>query len=635
MLAVCSAAAAPIPTPARPITDPKSVVSEQREASGPVSAADLYFTRGGSDAAWSADGKWVVLSTNLTGRYNLWKVSADGGWPVQLTRSEDRHAGLTLSPDNKWVVYQADRGGNEMYDLYAVPLAGGEPVNLTNTPMVSETAAHFSPDGRQIAFSRKPKESPISDLAVMDAGSRAVRVLTNEATPNNTWQVVAWTPDSAAVIANRGDLGSTTGGVWRVAAADGAAKLLTPAKGKTRIRASDLSPDGRLLAITSNEKSGIDQAAVLDVNGGGPRWLAPTPWEQSAGSFSPDGRRLVVMTNTDGRTELAAADLAGGALAKLPLPEGFNVEASNNQSSFSRDGRLVVGHDASNTPFDYWVLDPAGKASRLTAFSLASLDPARLPVSRIVTYRSFDGTPVSAILVVPLNLKRDGQAPAVVIPHGGPTGQTLDRFNRLAVALASRGYVVILPNPRGSTGYGDAFQNANHKDLGGGDLQDEVHAARFLTETGYVNPKKIGITGGSYGGFMTLMAVGRTPDVWAAGVSMYGIINWFEMLKHEDAALQQYQRGLIGDPVKDKAVYDKVSPMTYIRNAKAPLLVLQGENDIRVPRGQAAEVVETLKQAGGTVDAVYYPEEGHGFVKRENQIDSLQRTIDWFEKYLK
>ena len=223
----------------------------------------------------------------------------------------------------------------------------------------------------------------------------------------------------------------------------------------------------------------------------------------------------------------------------------------------------------------------------------------------------------------------------MVVPHGGPTGQTTDRFSRQSVALVSRGYVVIAPNPRGSTGYGQAFQDANHKDLGGGDLTDEVYAAKFLTATGYVNPKKIGITGGSYGGFMTLMAVGKTPDVWAAGVSMYGIINWYEMLKHEDASLQAYQRSLIGDPVADKAVYDAASPMTFIKQTKAPLLVLQGENDIRVPRGQAAEVVATLKSVGGTVDVHYYPEEGHGFAKRENQIDSLQRTVDWFDKYLK
>ena len=193
----------------------------------------------------------------------------------------------------------------------------------------------------------------------------------------------------------------------------------------------------------------------------------------------------------------------------------------------------------------------------------------------------------------------------------------------------------IAPNVRGSTGYGTEFQKANHQDLGGGDLQDEVYAARFLVDTGYVNARKIGMMGGSYGGYMTLMAVGRTPDVWAAGVEMFGIINWFTMLEHEDPLLQEYEKSLLGDPVKDRKVYSDASPIQYIRNARAPLLVLQGENDIRVPKEEAEQVAAILKSAGKTVDAHYYPNEGHGFAKRENQIDSIQRTISWFDRYLK
>jgi dipeptidyl aminopeptidase/acylaminoacyl peptidase len=211
----------------------------------------------------------------------------------------------------------------------------------------------------------------------------------------------------------------------------------------------------------------------------------------------------------------------------------------------------------------------------------------------------------------------------------------VDSFNRTALALASRGYAAIAPNVRGSTGYGMTFQKANIKDLGGGDLKDEVYAAKFLAATGYVNPKKIGITGGSYGGYMTLMAIGKTPDVWAAAVEEYGIINWFTMLKHEDPFLRQYEMSLLGDPVKDRIIYEADSPITYIKNAKAPLLVLQGDNDIRVPKEEAEQVVSILKNAGRTVQAHYYPNEGHGFTKRENQIDALQRTVAWFDRYLK
>jgi dipeptidyl aminopeptidase/acylaminoacyl peptidase len=188
---------------------------------------------------------------------------------------------------------------------------------------------------------------------------------------------------------------------------------------------------------------------------------------------------------------------------------------------------------------------------------------------------------------------------------------------------------------RGSTGYGLAFQKANYQDLGGGDLQDEVYATKFLIDTGYVDAKKIGITGGSYGGFMTLMAIGKTPDIWAAAVEQYGIIDWYTMLQHEDPMLQQYEKTLLGDPEKDRPKYEASSPIKYIRDEKAPLLVLQGENDIRVPKEEAEQVVEILKKEGRTVDAHYYAAEGHGFAKRENQIDALKRTVAWFDKYLK
>jgi dipeptidyl aminopeptidase/acylaminoacyl peptidase len=211
----------------------------------------------------------------------------------------------------------------------------------------------------------------------------------------------------------------------------------------------------------------------------------------------------------------------------------------------------------------------------------------------------------------------------------------VDYWSPGIAALVSRGYVCIAPNPRGSTGYGMAFQRANYKDLGGGDLQDEVYAAKFLAATGYVDANKIGITGGSYGGYMTLVAIGKTPDVWAAAVEEYGIINWLTMLQHEDPELQEYEKSLLGDPIKDRSVYEADSPITYIHQVKAPLLVLQGDNDPRVPKEEAEQVVDLLKKDGKTVDAHYYPNEGHGFEKRENQIDAIRRTIEWFEKYLK
>jgi dipeptidyl aminopeptidase/acylaminoacyl peptidase len=620
--------------PPRAITDPASIVSPANAAARPVPVADLFYTRGGLSAAWTPDGKTIVISTNLTGRYNLWKLSADGGFPLQLTQSDDRQAGIAVSPDGKTVVFQSDRGGGEIYDLYAVPLAGGAVTALTTTPDVSEIGALFSPDGKGIAYDVRPAKAPSVDIAVMDLTTGKVIQLTHEASPKHSWAAVGFIEGGRALIANRGTVDGKEGAVYRIEIATGAAQALTVDGPGHFTFASAASADGRSIAVTTETASGDRQAALLDVAAHSTRLAKPDAWEQQSGSLSPDGKTLVFSSNVDGRTDIFTT--AGGAVRRVELPGGVNIEAGSG-TSLSPDGRrLLVSHQASNAPFDYWVADLAGgKSKPVTQLGLASIDPAALPAAQIVHYKSEDGTIISALLFMPFNLKRDGHAPGIVLPHGGPTGQTVDSFNRTVVALASRGYVVIAPNPRGSTGYGRAFMEANRKDLGGGDLTDEVYGAKFMTATGYVDAKKVGITGGSYGGFMTLMAIGKTPSLWAAAVEQFGIINWFSMYETSSPILQQYQIGLIGDPVKDKAVYDAASPLTYIRQETVPLLVLQGDNDIRVPKGQSMQVVEILKGMGRTVDAHYYPGEGHGFAKRENLIDSIERMVAWFDKHLK
>lgn len=633
LLATASPLAAQVATPDRPITDPQSIASPANPDARPVPLDDIGVTRSLYDAAWSADGKTMFIATDLTGRANIWRMDANGGWPVQLTQSDDAQSGLAASRDGQWLYFVQDVGGNEYYDLYRVPVAGGAVENLTNTPDRREDALLVGPTGGLVALSTKFKSEGQSNLAVMDASGK-IRNLTAEKDPAYNWGAVAWIDGGKAIIANRSNVDSTVAEIWRIDAATGAATKLL-AKPKTIYAASGASPDGAVLAVTTDEGTGQPHAGAYTVATKKWQWLPKTPWEETSDIVTPDGKAMFVRTNNDGRSTLARVDLATMAKTDLILDPGR--AAIPGLAAISPDGtRMFVTRSGADSPTMLYAYDlAANKAIPVVPLAMASLTPATLPKSQIVTYKSFDGTPISAVVTMPFNLKRDGGNPAIVLPHGGPTSQSQDGFSRYATAFATRGYVVIQPNFRGSTGYGKAFQEANVKDLGGGDLKDTVAAKAFLVQSGYVNDKKVGIFGGSYGGFMTLMAIGRTPDEFAAAVQWFGIINWRTMYRDQDELLRAYQRALLGTPDENPEVYDAASPLTYLKAAKAPLLTIQGENDIRVPRGQAQEVHDLLKAKGNIVETIYYPGEGHGFQKRENQMDSLRRTIGWFDKYLK
>ena len=612
----------------RRITDPQLITSASNPKARRIPFDDLYFTRSVSNASWSPDGKDILLTTDMSGRQNLWKVNSAGGWPIQLVQSDERQYGGTWSPDGKWILYQQDTAGNELWDIFAVSSDGGEVLNLTNTPDVREESPRWSPDGKTVALNYKPKTSTIYDLALLDWATRKVSKLTHEQTPDHSWSSVAWSPDGKTLYANRIEGNSTDADVYAVNVSTGKTTDLTPHQGKGLNFASSLSPDGKTLLITSDQKGGYQNVALLDIATMKLTWVTDTKWEANSGDFSPTGKSFTYTVNADGMEDVYIADAANLRAEKIPIEPGLNYFPGYPNSFSPAGDRLLLTHENSVQPADFWVDDLASRnMTQLTHSAIASLSAAAMPASQIVHYKSFDGKVISALMWVPFNLQRDGSSPALVLPHGGPTWQVIDFWNPSVAAFVSRGYICIAPNVRGSTGYGMDFQRANYQDLGGGDLQDEVYATRFLEATGYVSPKKIGITGASYGGFMTLMAIGKTPDIWAAAVDLFGVIDWKTMLQNSDPELQQHTKALLGDPVKDARVYQATSPITYIHNAKAPLLVLQSDNDPRVPKEEAVQVVDLLKKDGKIVDAHYYANEGHGLEKRENQIDSIRRKI--------
>jgi dipeptidyl aminopeptidase/acylaminoacyl peptidase len=332
--------------------------------------------------------------------------------------------------------------------------------------------------------------------------------------------------------------------------------------------------------------------------------------------------------------------------------------AAGRPSPFTRDGsRLLYYHTGPTAPGDLWVYnisDDAAKVKSTRAGAPAPHLPSPHELSHqlthslvggmrsddmvephLVHYPSKDGKwTISAFVYVPYNLPRNGEHPAIVYVHGGPSAQTMNTFNRFVQYMANQGYIVIAPNYRGSTGYGKEFQHANLFDMGGGDLQDVLAAAEWMKQTGYVDPKKLILVGGSYGGYMTMMGVTKAPEVWAAGVPIVPFVNWFTEIQNEDPVLQQSDLATMGDPVKNKALFEDRSPINFIDRVKAPLLLLAGGHDPRCPHEESQQVVDAIKKRGGVVEYKVYENEGHGFSKVENQIDAYKRAADFLKAHV-
>jgi dipeptidyl aminopeptidase/acylaminoacyl peptidase len=641
------------------ITDPKQIASRpDARAEKNLSIEKLYMTRQVGGATWSPDGKTVCFVSNLSGRNNLWLVPSEGGWPMQLTVSNERQANPAWSPDGKWIAYMSDYDGDEQWDIFLVSPKTGQVVNLTNTREISEENPAWSPDGRYLAYIVKPKTSSVYEIDVYDTVLRAVKHLTAGTAKDRMNVSPIWSTDGKFIVYTQEQAKGTDSNVLLVDVSSAQSTLLTPHDGEHRYSANGVAPDGESVLITSNAGNGYDNVGLLDIASKKIRWITQDKWEISGEAFSPDGKFLTYTANVDGNIDIYLYDIAAGNARPLPLPKGVNYSAGG-ASPFTRDNsRLLYYHTGPTAPGDLWVYDissagatkvngtragvpaphepsPDSPSHQLTYSLVGGVRSEDMVEPHLVHYPSKDGKwTISAFVYVPYNLPRNGEHPAIVYVHGGPTAQTINTFNRFVQYMANQGYIVIAPNYRGSTGYGKEFQQANLFDMGGGDLQDVLAAADWIKRTGYVDPKKLILMGGSYGGYLTMMGVTKSPEMWAAGAPIVPFVNWFTEIQNEDPVLQQSDLATMGDLVKNKALYEDRSPINFVDQIKAPLYLLAGGNDPRCPKEESQQVVDAVKKRGGVVEYKVYENEGHGFAKVENQIDAYQRVADFLKAHV-
>ena len=622
------------------ITDPKQITAkpdanvEQGEES--FSLERLYMTRQIGDSAWSPDGKTIVFVSNITGRNNLWLVPAGGGWPTQLTVSDQRQTYPAWSPDGRWIAYQSDYDGDEQWDIFLVSPKTGQVVNVTKTREISEEHPTWSPDGRYLAYMVKPKTSSVFEIDVFDTVLRDVKHVTTN-TPADRMNVnPIWSKNGKFIAYTQEEAKGTNSNIFVAEVATGTNTLVTPHEGEKLYAANDFAPSGKSLLITSNAANGFENAGILDLANKKIKWITEERWEIHGGNFSADGKLVTFRANTDGYADLYLSDLVSEKTMPLQLPRGVN-SFGGAESAFSRDGRkLLYYHNGANAPSDLWVHEMVtGKSAQVTHSLMAGVPADHMVEPFLVHYPSRDGKwTISAFLYVPRNMQRNGQNAAIVYIHGGPKSQSVDSFNRFIQHIVNQGYMLIAPNYRGGTGYGKAFEDANLFDMGGGDLQDVLAAADFVKATGYPDPKKLIAMGGSYGGYLTMMAVTKAPEVWAAGVPIVPFVNWFTEIQNEDPVLQQSDRATMGDPEKNPDFFRERSPFFFVDQIKAPLLLLAGEHDPRCPKEETVQVVEAIKKRGGVADYKIYENEGHGFARVENQIDAYQRVTNFLKAHV-
>ncbi|HEX6466896.1 MAG TPA: S9 family peptidase [Terriglobales bacterium] len=630
-------ASVPAFTQSQAITDPKQIRSKALDHDvQPLSIEKLYMTRTIGGTTWSPDGKQVAFISNISGRNNIWLVPAEGGWPTQLTVSDQRQIDPAWSPDGKWIAYASDYDGNEQWDLFLVSAQSGEVTNLTKTPEVAEQAPAWSPDGRQIAYTVKPQTSPTYEIDVLNVLTKRVRHLTS-GTPQQLGNVSPlWSHDGKFIVYTQRNADGKDSNIFLADAASGQATNLTPHTNEHLYRADAVSPDGTRVLITSNAQNGYENAGLLDIATKKIEWLTQEKWEDRGGSFSPDGKLVTWTSDIDGNTAIFLYDRSTKQSSVLPLANGVN-EFGGSDTAFTKDGvRLLYYHNGPTAPNDAWIYTLATKQStQLTHSLVAGINTADMVEPFLVHFPSRDGKwTLSAYIYLPHNAPRDERRPLILYIHGGPQSQTVNGFNRTIQYLVNQAYAVIAPNYRGSTGYGKPFMDANQLDMGGGDLQDNFAAVDFIMKSGYIDPKKLVVMGGSYGGYLTMMALTKEPNAWAAGVAIVPFVNWFTEVAREDPLLRQSDFATMGDPVKNKALWEDRSPINFVDKIKAPLLLLAGGNDPRCPKSEAQQVEEAIKKRGGVADLKIYNNEGHGFARVENQIDAYKRVSDFLKKYV-
>ena len=587
--------------------------------------------------SFSPDGKALLTSSNASGIYNLVAIPLGQSKPTTITHSEKESIFMIgYFPGDRRILYSADQGGNEMQHIY-VRAPDGTISDLTPGEHFMARFHGWARDGKSFYFTTNERNIRHFDLYEIQADDYSRKMLYQN---DGLYFLGPVSPDRRTLVLEKGtDNRSRFIALYDFAT--GKQKKITLSDVHIWNNAQAFSPDGNYLYYTTDKWREFQYLVRYDLKTGEKKQVLASDWDiagpfgSRAVKFSDDGSKILVASNQDARTVVDIYDAPtmkriGGS--SMPL-------ASVRSFELSRDGtKLAFIVTNGQIPGDIYVQEIGQAAPRRLMVSLSPTVKANdLVGGEVKRFHSFDGVIIPGILYKPHQASPDHKVPAMVLVHGGPGGQTRIGYRPLVQYLVNHGYAIYGINNRGSSGDGKTFFHLDDQDHGGGDLKDVVAAKRMLIGLGWVDPDRIGIMGGSYGGYMTLAALAFYPDVFDVGVDLYGVANWVDTLKSPPpwwAARWTAMQTEMGD-FYDEAYWRARSPVFHADKIIKPMIVLQGANDPRVTKVETDEMVANVRKNGVPIDYVVFADEGHGFRKKANQAREATAIREFLDKYLK
>ncbi len=592
----------------------------------PVSA-ELYEMRQGLERylsikssyapQFSPDGGRIAFLSDLTGVPQVWSVSLEpGSWPQQLTLGKERVGFLSYARKRDLMACGIDSGGDERFQIHILENGGERQIYLTTEPTVIHNWGDWSPDETSVCFSNNYRNRAFFDIYVqpLQAGFAQV-VYQNDATNF----AVAWSPDAASILFTRIH-SPFNHDLYLLNLKDRDAHLLTPHEGEATYEYAAFDPSGKGIFCLTDQGRDAPALARIDLSGGPPNYIYGERWELEGLAVARDGS-LAFTVNEDGYSRL----LVSGSDGEEPSPVDVPKSVIGGLAWSPQCDKLAFALSSSTSNSNIWTYDvSSARLRRVSDSSTSGIPRDSFRSERLFRFRSFDGLEVPAFLYSPAV---EGPHPLLLYLHGGPESQFRPGFSPLLQYFLKLGFVVLAPNFRGSTGYGRAYTHLDDVRKRMDTVEDSVAALAEAEKLASVDPAKVVAWGGSYGGFMVLACLYSHPDLWAAGVDIVGISNLVTFLKNTGPWRRRLRIPEYGDPEKDAEFLESISPNNNAHLIEAPLFIIHGRNDPRVPIGEASQIMETMQRLGREAHIVAFDDEGHGLVKLQNRIEGYSAAL--------